>query len=202
MDTENTEKTPYTMERLTDCRWLNLYELAYQRKGQPRRWTLCSRKARPIADAGVADAVLIVPIVQTADGPRLVVTREFRAAIWDWEYGFPAGLIDDGESIEQTVRRELKEETGLSVTRVVHISPPVYSSAGLTDESCHMVLVEAAGTLSSAHNEASEEIEPMLFDISQIRELLGSSRKIAAKAWGLLYHFVVTGKIELSPLGD
>ena len=196
-----TDRTPYAITKLTDCHWMNLYEMTYQRKGKPRRWTLCSRKGHPVADAAVADIVLIVPIVQTADGPRLVMTREFRAAIWDWEYGFPTGLIDKGETTDQAARRELKEETGLTVTRMVYVSPPVYSSAGLTDESGAMVLVEAEGTLSSIHNEVHEEIEPMLFDVPQIRQLLGSSNKIAAKAWGLLYHFAATGTIAFSPHG-
>ena len=94
-----------------------------------------------------------------------------------------------------TVRRELKEETGLTVTRIVHISPAVYSSAGLSDESCRMVLVEATGSVSAAGNADGEEIETLLMDAGQIRELLGSDHKIAAKAWGLLYHFAVTGHI-------
>lgn len=46
------------------------------------------------------------------------------------------------------IYRELKEETGLGLVKVNHISLPVFSSAGLTDESCHMVLVEAKGEAS------------------------------------------------------
>jgi ADP-ribose pyrophosphatase len=191
---------PFEINKLTDCRWLNLFEMCYRRgAGHPRRWMLCSRKAHPVVDAAAADAAVIVPIVKTETGPRLVVTKEFRPAIWDWEYGFPAGLIDAGESVEDTVRRELKEETGLTVTRIVHISPAVYSSAGLSDESCRMVLVEATGSVSAAGNADGEEIETLLMDTAQLRELLGSDHKIAAKAWGLLYHFAVTGRIAFPP---
>ena len=188
----------YTINKLTDCRWLNLYQMTFQRKGKARHWVLCSRKERPVDEAGAADIVLITAIVQTQDGPRLVVTREFRPPLWDWEYGFPTGLIDRGETIEQAARRELKEETGLTVSRFASISSPVYSSAGLTDESGAMVLVEATGTPSSMHQEAHEDIEILLMDVPQIRELLSSSRKISAKAWGLLYHFAVSGRIAFS----
>jgi ADP-ribose pyrophosphatase len=186
----------YTLIKLTDRKWLNLYEVAYTAKdGSTHHWQMCSRKACPIADAAIPDAVVIVPILPTPQGNRLVLTREFRIAINDFEYGFPAGLIDVGESIEQTVRRELKEETGLDVARIHHISPPVYSSAGLSDESCCMVLVTAAGTPSTHLNESHEQIEVLLLDVPDIRALLDSDKKIAAKAWGLLYHFAASARI-------
>ncbi|MDH4202869.1 MAG: NUDIX hydrolase [Phycisphaerae bacterium] len=183
--------------KLTDQPWLNLYDVAYMAKdGSAHHWLMCSRKERPIEQAGEPDAVYIAAIVATPEGNRLVMTKEFRITIDDAEYGFPAGLIDDGETIESTVRRELKEETGLEVETIHHISPPIYSSAGMSDESCCMVLVTASGTPSTALNETHEQIEVLLYDVADIRALLGSRRKIAGKAWGLLYHFAATGKIE------
>ena len=149
-----------------------------------------------MVDAVTADAVVIVAILATPQGNRLVLTKEYRVAIDDSEYGFPAGLIDENETIESTVRRELKEETGLEVATIHHISSPVYSSAGLTDESCCMVLVTAAGTPSTHLNEPQEQIEVLLYDVDDIRALLNSKTKIAAKAWGVLYHFAATRQIE------
>ena len=189
----------YTIRKLTDQPWLNLYDVAYSTKGGGgHHWLMCSRKDNPIEQAAVPDAVVIVAVIATPQGNRLVLTREFRVAIDDGEYGFPAGLIDENETIESTVRRELKEETGLDVVTIHHISPPVYSSAGLSDESCCMVLVTAAGEPSTHMNEAHEQIEVLLYNVDNIRELLKSNKKIAAKAWGLLYHFAATGCIEFS----
>ena len=187
----------YNIRKLTEQPWLNLYDVEYTTKdGSPHHWLMCSRKDRPVEDAATPDAVVIVAILPTPEGLRLVLTKEFRVPINDGEYGFPAGLIDKGESIEATVLRELKEETGLDVASIHHISPRVYSSAGLSDESCCMVLVTATGTPSTHLNEAHERIEVLLYDVDNIRALLRSNQKIAAKAWGLLYHFAATGKIE------
>lgn len=187
----------YTIEKMTDQKWLNLYSVAYTAKdGSPHRWVMCSRKDKPIEQAPEPDAVYIAAIVATPEGNRLVMTKEFRVAIDDVEYGFPAGLIDEGETIESTVRRELKEETGLEVETIHHISPPVYSSAGMSDESCCMVLVTASGTPSTHLNETHEQIEVLLYDVDDIRALLQSRNKIAGKAWGLLYHFAATGKFD------
>jgi len=187
----------YTLDKLTDCQWANLYQVRFHRKSQTQRsWIMCSRKDKPIANATQADAVVIVPTIDTDQGRKLVVTKEFRIPIWDYEYGFPAGLIDPGEDVEATIARELKEETGLDLLKIRHISTPVFSSAGLTDESCNMALVEAQGTVSTQWQEQSEDIEVLLMDVNDIRDLLASGKKVAAKAWGLLYHYVQTGKIE------
>ena len=86
----------------------------------------CGQPTALQGGASVAgDAVVVVPY--HTGYKKLVVTREFRVTLGDYEYGFPAGLIEKGESVEQATRRELTEETGLSVTRFTRISPPVYT---------------------------------------------------------------------------
>jgi len=187
---------PFQIKKLTACKWANMFDVVYRRKEETSSWVMCSRKTRPITNAAKADAVVIVPVINTDDGRKLVVTKEFRVPIWDYEYGFPAGLIDEGESIEQTAIRELREETGLELTRINHISAPIYSSAGLTDESCCMVMAEAKGQISHELQEAEEEIEVLLLGVEGIRDLLKSGEKISAKAWGLFYHYVETGSIQ------
>ena len=186
----------FRLNKITDCKWLNLFEVFYKHKTeQEKLWLMCSRKANPITDASKSDAVMIIPIVKTAQGNRLVVIKEFRVTIWDYEYSFPAGLIDDNEDISKTVERELKEETGLDVVKINHISMPVYSSSGMSDESNHMVLIEATGTIANKASHSDEDIEVFLMDVTDIKELLASDKKIAAKAWGLFYHYAQLGRI-------
>jgi len=187
----------YKIYKLTSCNWANLFEVRFKRKTQNEKsWIMCSRKDKPIEDATKADAVVIVATIDTNEGRKLVVTKEFRVPLWDFEYGFPAGLIDEDEDITKAITRELREETGLEVAKIKHISMPVFSSAGLTDESCHMALVEAKGQVSDKWLDSTEDIEVLLLDVEGIRDLFTSNKKIAAKAWGLLYHYAQTGKID------
>ena len=189
-------KTDYTLRRLTDSKWLNLYDVAYTDKtGRQNYWVVASRKKHPVVDADKPDAVVIVPTVNTTAGKKLVVTKEFRVPLCDYEYGFPAGLVEEYQTIEEVTARELKEETGLDLVKIKHISSPVYSSSGMTDESCCMVLVEAAGQISDEHLEDSERIEAFLMDVDNVRKLLASGKKISAKAWGLFYYYAQIGKI-------
>ena len=186
-------------KKLTDLKWLNMFNVSYRDKtGRDKQWQVTTRAEQPKCISGrfaEPDAVVIVPY-HTSEN-KMVITREYRVALADIEYGFPAGLIDEGETLEQAVRRELKEETGLALTRVVGISPPLYSSTGVTDESVAMVTVECDGRPSAAGNTASESIEVEFVTPSQAAKLCANpGLKFDVKAWLVLYHYGRTGRLH------
>ncbi|MCP4611463.1 MAG: hypothetical protein GY845_22345 [Planctomycetes bacterium] len=59
-----------------------------------------------------------------------------------------------------------------------------------------MVLVEAKGEESDRWSADTEYIEVLLLDVEGIRDLLTSNKKIAAKAWGLFYHYAAMSNID------
>ena len=185
-------------QKLTDSKWLNMFDVAYvDKRGRDRIWQVASRSKQPkciTGKFGLPDAVIIVPF-HTVEN-KIVITREYRIPLADYEYGFPAGLIDEGETIEQAARRELKEETGLDVTRVTGIGPSIYSSAGMSDESVAMVYVECDGHPSTAQNAGSEVIEVQLISQSQAFGLCRNPElKFDAKAWLVLSGFAEHGHL-------
>jgi len=185
--------------KLTNLKWLNMYDVAYvDSAGRSRSWQTVSRAAEPKCISGkynTPDAVVIVPF-HTATA-KLVVTREFRVPLADFEYGFPAGLMDIGETVEMTARRELLEETGLNLTRCIKISPPLYSSAGMTDESVAMVYAECDGQPSTAGNTGSELIEVQLISrLQAARMCRNPALKFDVKAWLVIAGFADKGNIQ------
>jgi len=186
------------VEKITDCRHLNLYEISYiNRNGMEKLWHIASRGDQPKCVTGqfdMPDAVVIVPFHKEKD--KLVIIQEFRVPLGGYQYGFPAGLVDKGETIQQTCIRELKEETGLNATRIKKISPPVYSSSGMTDESVSMVYVECDGTPSNKGNEGSEDITTIFMTPSKASELCKNSKiKVDVKTWLVLNSFAEEGWI-------
>ena len=185
-------------DKLTNLKWLNMFDVAYTDKhGHNKSWQVATRAGQPKCISGryaAPDAVVMAAFHPSEN--KIVVTREYRVPLADYEYGFPAGLIDEGETIEQAVRRELREETGLNLTRILRVSPPLYSSAGMTDESVSMVYIECNGRPSTQANTASELIEVELLSAVQAAELCNdASLKFDAKAWLVLVEYSKTGRL-------
>ena len=179
-------------KKLTSEKWLNLFDVRYiARRGDERSWTIATRQIEPkcVKDSyAQPDAVVIVPFHKNEK--KMVITREYRVPLNDYEYGFPAGLIDEGETVEQATRRELREETGLTVHRIIKHSPPIYSSAGMTDESVTMVYVECEGQPSASANTESEMIETLFISSDEAMRLLSDrTLKFDAKAWLVISQF-------------
>ncbi len=136
-------------------RFLVLREIRFEDdRGRIRRWESVDR-------AGGAAASFIVARIVPDD--EFLFVRQFRPPAGKLMLEFPAGLIDPGETPEQTAVRELYEETGYA-GRVVSVSRPAYSSPGLTGEPITMVVMEIDGDACRGreivpHPEESESIE-------------------------------------------
>ena len=180
----------YEKEKITDYPHLNLIRARYKdTAGADKSWLYASRQssARP-------DAVVIVPFHQQEN--KLVIIKEFRVPLGGFQYGFPAGLVDPGESIVQAGRRELYEETGLTVVDVIKQSPAIFSSSGLTDESISLLYVSCDGSANTENNEASELIEVKMFSQGQAADCIRQDNILFdVKTWIVLDRFASTGQV-------
>lgn len=130
-----------------------------------------------------ADSVVI--IATDGSGEKILVCREFRLAVGDWVYNFPAGLIDDGEEPIESAKRELREETGLELYEIDDFIGPSYSAVGFSNEINVCVVGKARGEFHESTS-AVEEIEPHWYTKEQIRELLKTDR-FAARTQAYCY---------------
>jgi ADP-ribose pyrophosphatase len=138
----------------------------------------------------------VVIVAQHRENARLVVVREFRVPLGGYQYGFPAGLLDSGETLESACCRELFEETGLTVDRMIKSSPPVYSTSGMTDEAVSMVYVQCSGEISNAGNSSSEDIHPFLVSPEEALCLCHEpDQMLDVKTWLVLQAFGETGRV-------
>ncbi len=186
------------IEKITDENHLNLYRIGYlDRKGQTKEWVYASRNNTASLDMGDnsqknPNAVVIVPF-HTGEN-KLVIIREFRVVLKDWQYGFPAGLVEQTEDLASAARRELLEETGLELTRVIQKSPVIYSSPGMTDESLCIMYVECKGSPTRQFLEDSEDIEVIMVSQKEAGQLLEDlSLKFDLKAWMVLKDYARMG---------
>ncbi len=183
---------------LTDRKFVNLFEIIYSDKnGNERKWDFVSRQNPPKIGTkafDVVDAVIIVP--WHVSSSRLVVIKEFRMPLNDYQYGFPAGLVDPGEIPEQSAVRELYEETGLKATVIRRSSPPIYVSSGLTDESIVMVYLDCEGEPSNRNAGSAEDIETVFLSRQDAKEMCADpDLKVDVKTWLVMDCFSASGRI-------
>lgn len=150
--------TKECVRALYETKIINLYDLQYE---EGRHYYNATRRAKEdiVATKSAEDYKVMPPdavscvLVLRHKGaePRLLLSREYRYPAGQFLLSVPAGLIDEKEltreeAVKNAAIREIREETGLTVKetdRVEILSPFLFSSPGLTDESSAFVLVEA-----------------------------------------------------------
>ena len=82
-----------------------------------------------------------------------------------------AGMIEENETIEECIQRELYEETGLKVKQIKDILPPSYSAVGISDTKTYIAFVEAEGKFED-HTSNNEEISAAFYTKEEVKQLL------------------------------
>ena len=194
-----------TITKITDDPWLNLYSKSHTTKsGKDTKWVYASRDKTPSESIleKKPDAVMIAAVINEPDQPlRHVVTAEYRIPIGGYEFGFPAGLIDDGETPQEAAKREMFEETGLHFK--AHSVSPLHlvSSAGMSNETVQIVFGIAQGEVSTEHQEEGEDIQVHLLTQSQLTVLTKQNTPMgcvgwSSKAWPILTGFSYNGFVD------
>lgn len=186
-----------SVEKKTDNRFLNMYGIQYENKvGGQGIYHIASRASsidtlKMNTRVNRPDGVIIYALY----GPRrdkVVMVRQYRFSIDDYVYEFPAGLVDAGETYAEAGARELKEETGLDFTSVKAnemFSKPLFTTIGMTDESCATVYGYASGNISKAGLEDNEDLEVVLADRKEVRRIL-QEEHVSINCGYLLMHFL------------
>ena len=100
---------------------------------------------------------------------RLLLVRQYRAAVGDWTYEIPAGRLEAGEEPESAARRELEEETGLRARSIDHLQT-ILPAPGFASERLYIFVArefEAAGA-DALSCDPDEEIEVAWLSLDEV----------------------------------
>ena len=186
------------IQQKTHNRFLNYYELeAVHRDGSVSPYYMASRakdvsQLKAVTHENKPDGVILYG-VYGEQKDKVVLIRQYRYPLGDYVYEFPAGLVEEGEEIGAAGIREMYEETGLTFTPVDAgcCSRPFFTTVGMTDESCGTVFGYCTGEPTSAHEEASEEIQVILADRAEARRIL-QEENVAIMCAYMLMRFIAS----------
>ena len=154
--------------------FITRYDVDYEtEEGREKTYEIVSRNRdiRTLEDLQNLTADSVILILTDGSGERILLNREYRMAMAQWIYNFPAGLIDPGETPEESAKRELWEETGLTLLRIDDVLDNSYSAVGFSNERNVCIFGTAAGEFRGSTSDA-EEIIPGWFTREELRELL------------------------------
>jgi ADP-ribose pyrophosphatase len=118
--------------------------------------------------------ITCVAVLPLLDG-RPVIVRIFRHAMRDWTLEFPRGGRDPGEPPEQTVRRELSEEIGTNIRKLVPLGEFTPGGASLAIRAdLYAAHIDGVGVPDRADGIA----EIMVVDVSEVEKLIRTARMI------------------------
>lgn len=164
------------MKKIHDGEYITRYDLTYETSDKKLKvYEMISRHKdmKTIEDLVGNEPEAVVLIMHDESGQKVLLNKEFRMATGQFIYNFPAGLIDPGETFEQSAKRELKEETGLDLISIDDVMAKSYSAVGFSNESNICLVGRAAGTFSKSTS-TFEEIEADWYTKDEVRELLKS----------------------------
>ena len=100
-----------------------------------------------------------------------MLLKEFRMGVNKTVYNLCAGMLEENETLEECISRELYEETGLGIKRIIDILPASYAAVAISDTKTNVVFVEAEGEFED-HTSDNEWIEAGFYSREEVKELL------------------------------
>ncbi|HEV7331137.1 MAG TPA: NUDIX hydrolase [Flavisolibacter sp.] len=106
----------------------------------------------------------------TKDG-RVVMVKQYRHGLGQESIELPGGVVDEGESIEEGVKRELLEETGYRFENVEFLGK-ISANPSTTNNMMHMFLATGGEKVAEQNLDEEEEVEVVHMTIDDVKQLL------------------------------
>ena len=114
-------------------------------------------------------AIGVAGIVVDAGGNILMLRRQ--RAPHKGKLGIPGGFVDHGESVDDALRREVAEETGLTVEHLEYLAsyPNEYEYAGITYQISDVFYVARVQSFENKRKQDGEVEELLVVAPNQVR---------------------------------
>ena len=162
------------IKKVHEGKFITRYDVEYSTsEGHTKTYEMISRNRniQTLEDLQNKKPDSVIMILTDVSHERILISREYRMAMAQWIYNFPAGLIDPGETPQESAKRELWEETGLQLVQIDDILDNSYSAIGFSNERNICVFGVADGEFRKSTSDV-EEIVPGWYSKEEVKKLL------------------------------
>ena len=176
------------IQKTKDGKYLKNYELTYLNKaGHEKKYEIVSHSeiAEPSQIGSRVSGMVIAAICEG----KLLLLKEFRMGVNKAVYNLCAGMIENDESMEDCIARELYEETGLKLKRILKVLPAAFAAVALSDIKNQMVFTEVEGSIEDNTSE-NEQIKAAFYTKEEVARML-ENEEFSARAQSVAYFFSI-----------
>ncbi|MER3498734.1 MAG: DNA mismatch repair protein MutT [Chitinophagaceae bacterium] len=118
---------------------------------------------------------------------KAVLVKQYRHALEEISLETPGGVVEDGESFEKGIARELLEETGYEFSEF-HYLGKTSPNPSTNNNWMHMFLATGGKKIAEQSLDQNEEIEVELYSIEELKQLVKENKIIQAMHVNCIVH--------------
>lgn len=130
------------------------------------------------------ESVIILPVL-THD--RIILIKQYRAAINDFIYEVPAGVVEKDEHPKEAARRELIEEIGYEPGELISLGY-YYPVPGYSTEKMHFFIARKLEYVGM-HPEPYEVITPTVVNLADALDMIKNNQIVDLKTAMLILYY-------------
>jgi ADP-ribose pyrophosphatase len=136
-----------------------------------------------------------VNAVAITEDNKVLMVNQYRHAAEIVSLEIPGGVIDNGETPEQALRRELLEETGYQFDDF-ELLCIIYANPSTADNHTYCYLARGGKKIQEQHLDDQEEIVVETFTVPEVKKLLADNKIAQAlHCTGLFYALMKLGEL-------
>jgi ADP-ribose pyrophosphatase len=128
---------------------------------------------------------------------KVVLVKQYRHGIGSVGIELPGGVAEEGESMEEACRRELKEETGYEFETFEYLGK-ICANPSTTNNYMHMFLATGGEKVAEQALDDTEDVEVQFCTIEEVKELVRSNQIVQSLHVNcILYALMKLGEVKL-----